>query len=106
MKPSTLLERIDGGTAPVILDVRTAREFRRAHVPGATHIPFQLIATRAASLGVSADTPIVVYCGHGPRAWIAGGVLRALGFRNVAYLAGHWAGWRRRGLRRETGSGG
>jgi rhodanese-related sulfurtransferase len=95
---------MDARTAPVVLDVRTGREFRRGHVPGAVHIPFQLVAIRASGVGASRLTPIVVYCGHGPRAWIAGVVLRALGFRNVTFLTGHWAGWVRARLPRESQS--
>ena len=42
-----LLEQIDTNTAPTIIDVRTAKEFSRGHVPGALNIPFESIAARA-----------------------------------------------------------
>jgi rhodanese-related sulfurtransferase len=53
----------------------------------------------------SADDPLVVYCGYGPRAWMAGAVLRRRGFRHVMYLAGHMHGWRRAGLAEERQDG-
>jgi hydroxyacylglutathione hydrolase len=44
-----------------------------------------------------AGTPLVLYCGHGPRAAIARGILRWRGISRVELLAGHWAAWRRAG---------
>ena len=35
--PSQLAERIQEGSAPLILDVRTPEEFAEGHVPGAVH---------------------------------------------------------------------
>jgi rhodanese-related sulfurtransferase len=64
-------------------------------------MPFQQIAARAAEIPAAKGEDVVVYCGHGPRAWIAGAALRLAGFRNITYLRGHWAGWRRAGLRVE-----
>jgi rhodanese-related sulfurtransferase len=45
--------------------------------------------------------PVVVYCGHGPRAWMVGAALRCRGHGRVIYLRGHMAGWRKAGLREE-----
>jgi rhodanese-related sulfurtransferase len=102
---TALLAEIDAGTAPAVLDVRSHSEFVRGHVPGALHVPFWKLPTRASDLRVSPAAPVVVYCGHGPRAYVAGAVLRALGFRRVLYLAGHMSRWKRDGLREETGAG-
>lgn len=98
----TLLERIDAGAAPVILDVRSRAEFAGGHVPGARHIPFWGISRRIGELSLPTDTELVVYCGHGPRAVIAARTLRRKGFTNIRYLEGHFAGWRGAGMREET----
>jgi MFS family permease len=98
---AALLEQIDSGTAPTIIDVRTGREFATGHVPGAVHIPFEAIRGRIDLIPGSRRDAVVVYCGHGPRAWMAGAVLRKHGFRDVRYLAGHFSGWRAAGLRQE-----
>jgi rhodanese-related sulfurtransferase len=50
---------------------------------------------------VSPDNPIVLYCGHGPRAWMAGASLRRQGFRRIDYLKGHMHAWRKARLREE-----
>ena len=65
--------------------------------PGAVHVPFWRFAF-GVPRGIPAGGPVVVYCGHGPRAHFARAMLRAHGVPNVACLAGHMAGWRRAGL--------
>ena len=102
MIASDLLTRISAGTAPTILDVRSRGEFTRGHVPGALHIPFWKLLERPPGIPMSPDDPLVVYCGHGPRAWLAGAALRRRGFRRVVYLEGHMSRWRRAGFREET----
>jgi hydroxyacylglutathione hydrolase len=77
----------------VILDARSAREFAAGHVPGARHLPFWSPLLQTPRLDIRAGEPIVVYCGHGPRAWIAAAALRARGFRNVRLLRGHMRAW-------------
>ena len=102
MSPETLVCRIDAGTAPVILDVRSRAEFVRGHVPGALHIPFWRVARRITEVKAPLDAEVVVYCGHGPRAVVAKRALRRHGFTRIATLDGHFSGWRRDGLREET----
>ena len=71
------------------------------HVPGAVNIPFQQVPARSGEVHVRPAGEVIVYCGHGPRAWIAAAALRRAGFRRIVYLRGHWAGWRRARLRTE-----
>ena len=98
---SELLARIDAGNAPAIVDVRSAWEYRNGHVPGAIHLPFWTIGSHIAEIPAGPDDEIVVYCGHGPRAWRAGGVLKRHGFTKVTYLKGHMHAWRQSQLREE-----
>ena len=95
-----LAERIDLGTAPAILDVRSRWEFSRGRVPGARHIPFWRLH-RLLPLALPREEPLIVYCAYGPRAWMAAPVLRWAGFRKIQYLAGHMASWRRAGYPEE-----
>jgi MFS family permease len=96
-----LLEQIRADLAPVILDVRSVAEFADGHVPGAINLPFETIGRRVNAIPGSPRDPVIVYCGHGPRAWIAGAVLRRHGFSDIRYLAGHFSKWRRLQLREE-----
>ena len=100
--PTELAVRLARGEAVVIVDVRTAREYIGGHVPGAVNVPFTEIGARVSEITARCGDEIVVYCGHGPRAWIAGAWLRRRGFRRILYLRGHWAGWRRARLPVET----
>ena len=93
---ATLEARIDAGTAPTILDVRSRAEFARGHIPGALHIPFWRISAHLHRIPCGHDDELVVYCGHGPRAAWAERTLRRHGFARVLDLAGHWAGWKDR----------
>jgi rhodanese-related sulfurtransferase len=102
VSPAELLAQIEAGAAPTILDVRTGREFARGHVPGAINMPLSSVLFRTAEVPGDRSQPIVVYCGHGPRAWIAGAALRRAGFNQVIYLDGYMARWRKSGLRVET----
>lgn len=96
--PEQLLAHLDRPTVPVIVDVRSGVEFRAGHVPGAVHMPFWSTIFRAGQLGARKRDPVVVYCGHGPRARMAAAALRLRGFRDVRLLGGHWSQWRRAGL--------
>jgi rhodanese-related sulfurtransferase len=100
ISPTALLDRIAGGDAPVVLDVRSPAEFAAGHVPGAVNIPFTSVLA-GHGVGAPASRTLVVYCGHGPRAWLAGAALRLRGYERVTYLRGHMAAWRRAGLREE-----
>ncbi len=105
MKAKELLAQIGSGTAPKVLDVRSGLEYRRGHVEGAQHIPFWTLPARLGDVEAANHDPVVVYCGHGPRAALAASVLRAGGFQNVTLLEGHWSGWTAAGLPEVKGSG-
>jgi rhodanese-related sulfurtransferase len=96
--PDALMEQIRAGTAPVIIDVRSKREFDAGHVPGATHVPFWQIGRRSRTFVWMSESPMVLYCGHGPRAHIAAAGLVSRGFTRVVYLAGHMKKWKEMNL--------
>ena len=94
ISPRELMARIEAGTAPLILDVRSAGEYAAGHVPGARHFPFMSAYWDADELPVSGSDPVVVYCAHGPRAGLAGFSLGLKGFKNVIYLEGDLVAWK------------
>lgn len=101
-----LLAQIDAGTAPPIVDVRSRGEYEAGHVPGAVHVPFYSVLSRRAALPErSEDTPLVVYCQHGPRAGLARAGLWLGGAGSVRFLDGHLAAWQRDGLPLEPARG-
>jgi phage shock protein E len=105
VSPTELIGRIDRGETVHVLDVRSEGEFRAGHVPGAVNVPFSAIAEHAGRLPGSPGEELVVYCGHGPRAYIAAFALRRLGRSRLVFMDGHWAAWERAELREEQGQG-
>jgi rhodanese-related sulfurtransferase len=100
---ATLLERIDRGDSLRILDVRSPEEFAAGHVPGAVNVPYDAVSARINDVLGSGDEELILYCGHGPRAYLAASALRRAGRTRIVYLKGHWAAWQRAGLRVERG---
>jgi rhodanese-related sulfurtransferase len=98
---SELLVRIDRSDTLHILDVRSEGEFAAGHVPGAVNIPFTQLPSRIGDVPGADDDELVLYCGHGPRAYIAAATLQCGGRKRIVYLTGHWAGWQAAGLRVE-----
>jgi rhodanese-related sulfurtransferase len=77
-----------------VLDVRTPEEYDRlGHIPGATLIPVDLIASAPAVLA-DEQRPVLVYCEHGVRSQRAAAVLAQAGVAQVINLAGGMASWR------------
>jgi len=92
-----LQARIDNGTAPLILDVRSADEYKDGHIKGAVNISHTDIGSYADLLPPQ-DNEIVVHCYSGKRAAIAEATLADLGYTNVRHLEGDYIGWKEAGL--------
>lgn len=92
-----LRKGLDSTDGPVVVDVRSKREYRQSHIPGAIHLSFWAMPFRFKSLYVFRDKVIIVYCEHGPRAVFARQVLLSKGFAKVECLDGQLPAWRRSG---------
>lgn len=95
--PQRLLERLGTEEAPIVLDVRSPREYQAGHVPGAYNLEDRQVPYRIEELKQLKDREIVVYCEVGPRARWVEGYLRQEGFTSVKHLVGDFSGWRRNG---------
>jgi membrane protein DedA with SNARE-associated domain/rhodanese-related sulfurtransferase len=101
-----LYELIEGGAAPVILDVRsiTARELEPRWIPGALHVPLQDVAKQLKEL--PRDREIILYCTC-PSEASAARVARILinhGFMRVRPLHGGLDAWVAAGYSVENGT--
>jgi phage shock protein E len=97
ISPVDLWARIDRGDRLLIVDVRSEGEFVEGHVPGAVNIPFNRVLSGSDVPG-SPGEELFLYCGHGPRAYMAAAALRKRGRTRIVYMSGHFSGWRRAGL--------
>ena len=92
----TLAELLNSAPAPLLIDVRTEREWQAARIDGAVNIPLNRLARDMASL--PSKWPTVVYCASGYRSTIAASLMRRAGRQAVTDLAGGLAAWESAGL--------
>ncbi len=71
----------------VLLDVRTAQEYRQGHIEGSLNIPLQDVAAVQKSVPAQ-DTPVYVHCLSGSRSAQAASELKAMGYTNVTNIGG------------------
>jgi rhodanese-related sulfurtransferase len=87
----SLNEQLAGPEPPVILDVRTANEWRDRRIEDSLNVPLGRLHERLDRL--PQDREIVVHCGSGYRSAIATSILRRSGFARVADLVGGMNAW-------------
>ncbi len=86
------------GTNPVILDVRTKKEFATGHIKGAINIPIDQLERRLGELKKWTEQTIIAVCDNGQRAMQAAGILTANKFGWAFYLKTGLEGWKKDGL--------
>ena len=72
----------------LIVDVRTPEEFADGHYPGAINIPHDTILEGLEQLGVTEETPVILYCRSGNRSGQAEQVLQKKGFTEARNAGG------------------
>jgi adenylyltransferase/sulfurtransferase len=82
---------LDGGAAPLLLDVREPWEWEVAHIDGSQHIPLGQLPGRITEVDTRRE--IVTICHHGMRSFSARELLRGAGFGRVRSLAGGIDAW-------------
>jgi rhodanese-related sulfurtransferase len=76
-----------------IVDVREPSEFKTGHIPNARNIPAGQVKERTKELEKLKGRPILLVCQTGTRSAQIYGELTALGFAEVAGLAGGMGAW-------------
>lgn len=89
------------GVDGLLIDVRTAQEFRAGHARGSTSIPLTMLDARAG--GLPRERAIHCICASGVRSRAAARLLERAGFPNVSSVRGGTAAWSRAGLPLERG---
>src|SRR5215471_14838798 len=85
------------GDEMVLLDVREKEEVRAGYIEGAITIPRGFLEFQVAAHLPQTDTDVVVYCASGARSLLAAQVLRAMGYTQVASMAGGITRWQAAG---------
>jgi molybdopterin/thiamine biosynthesis adenylyltransferase/rhodanese-related sulfurtransferase len=82
----------------VLVDVRETSEWEQGHASGAIHVGKSYIEQDIEAAVPDHDAPIVLYCAGGIRSLFAGQTLAAMGYTNVASMAGGFQQWKSQGL--------
>lgn len=82
----------------IVVDVRTADEFAKGHLPDAKNIPVAELAKRIGELEKFKTRPIVVVCQKGSRSATAVAALTKAGFAEATSLEGGIDEWTKQGL--------
>jgi thiosulfate/3-mercaptopyruvate sulfurtransferase len=111
VEPAELLPLLDGSAAPLIVDLSSEANYRRGHIPGAAHVPPQmLLCNRPPApgriapveqlnrlftyLGLTPETHVVVYDDEGG-GWAGRFIwtLDMIGHKHYSYLNGGLHAW-------------
>jgi len=84
-------EELAGANPPMVLDVRTPREWSAKHVAGSVNIPLNHLQERVAE--IPRGRRIAVHCAGGYRSSIAASILHQYGITNLIEIAGGLAAW-------------
>jgi len=87
----SLAEALASSDPPVVLDVRSEREWDERHIEGARSLPLSRLADGLAEL--PADRALVVHCASDYRSSIAASLLRRAGREQISVLVGGLAAW-------------
>ena len=71
---------------PLVIDVRTVREWNNGHLEGAVLIPYDQIGEKIGAVVKDKSQRIYVYCRTGRRTQIAKEALEKLGYKDVVNL--------------------
>ena len=71
----------------VLLDVRTAQEYREGHISGGKNVPLQELE-RVTAVVPEKDAPLFVYCHSGARSSQAVRLLARMGYTNLKNIGG------------------
>ena len=86
-----LAEELAGADAPLLLDIRSPREWAAKHIEGSVNIPLNHLRERIAE--IPRGRRIALHCAGGYRSSIAAGILHQYGITSLIEMAGGLAAW-------------
>ncbi len=84
-------EQLAAADPPLVLDVRSPREWATRHIEGSVNVPLNHLQERIAE--IPRDRRIAVHCAGGYRSSIAASILHQHGITNLIEMAGGLAAW-------------
>jgi rhodanese-related sulfurtransferase len=82
----------------LIIDIRTAAEYKSGHIKGAKNAPLAEFSSSIANFSSHKNKPVLIYCNSGNTATRALKMLKKAGFENINNLAGGVIAWKEASL--------
>ncbi len=87
----SLAEQLSTGEPPILIDVRTPREWEQRRIDGAINVPLSRV--NAGLEALPPERPMILYCASGYRSAIAASLMLRASLPRVADLVGGLAAW-------------
>src|SRR3954454_3232579 len=97
IEPFEASAEIAGGDV-VLIDTREPHEYGEAHLENGRLVPPGLLADQIAEAAPDKSARTILYCRSGSRSYKAAEQMQALGYENVASVAGGIIAWQEQGL--------
>jgi sulfur-carrier protein adenylyltransferase/sulfurtransferase len=97
IEPFEAAQEIEGGGV-VLIDTREPHEYQEAHLEGGKLVPPGLLGDEIAAAAPDKSARTILYCRSGNRSYKAAEQMQALGYENVASMAGGILAWQEQGL--------
>jgi molybdopterin/thiamine biosynthesis adenylyltransferase/rhodanese-related sulfurtransferase len=97
IEPFEAAQEIEGGDV-VLIDTREPHEYQEAHLEGGKLVPPGLLGDEIEAAAPDKSARTILYCRSGNRSYTAAEQLEALGYEDVASIAGGIIAWQEQGL--------
>ena len=85
----------------IFLDVRTEKEYKKGHIPGAVNLPRGKLEFKIDKEIPDKNASVVVYCKTDDRSSLATYTLVRMGYKNLKNMDGGWMAWAKAGYQVE-----
>jgi sulfur-carrier protein adenylyltransferase/sulfurtransferase len=97
IEPFEAQQEIEGGDV-VLIDTREPHEFQESHLEDGKLVPPGLLGDEIATAAPDKSARTIIYCRSGNRSYKAAEQMEALGYTDVASMAGGILAWQEQGL--------
>lgn len=94
LSPSMATRLMNNNDEALILDIRTAADFKSGHIKGAKNAPLKDMAKEVEKFASFKNSPVLVYCNSGNTVVGAIKILKKAGFEKINNLEGGIAAWK------------
>jgi rhodanese-related sulfurtransferase len=98
LTPAMAIRLMNNHDDALIIDIRTAAEYKSGHIKGAKNAPLAEFSSSIANFASHKNKPVLIYCNSGNTATRAIKMLKKAGFENINNLAGGVVAWKEASL--------